>query len=378
MIAPEVGAYQANLAAAGALWHHGWRDRDAATRLTDLGEGRFVWLLARGENLTRDSGAGQLSLKMQARSFLLGGDLAAGSWSGTDAYRFGLMVGYGEQSGLMHNRLTGYRALGEVEGGMVGLYGTWLQDAARHTGWFADGWMAYSELDASVGGEGLGTENYDIRSHMLSLETGYTTGVAALGQGEVWFEPQAQLVWSRNRMDRVGAAYGVYSGRGSNLTSRLGLRASWRPDAADKSGYLFAQGDWLHDIARGSGGLGVRDAVLEPGQLPVRGRRRVALRQRCRAARADRHQLRQRHRQFGARLAGPEHQVLNQAPPARHRAGGRIPGERVEFMIDVAREIERLLALNTGEVTQKTPILDVANASGPVPLTCPCPAILQR
>src|SRR5690606_18279186 len=108
----------------------------------------------------------------------------------------------------------------------------------------------YADMDASVSGQGLGTVSYGIRSRILSLETGYTTEPVALGRGEVWFEPQAQLVWSHNSMDRVNASYGTYEASGSYLTSRLGLRTSWRPDALNDNGYLFGQVDWLHDLQR--------------------------------------------------------------------------------------------------------------------------------
>ncbi|RJT41199.1 autotransporter outer membrane beta-barrel domain-containing protein [Rahnella woolbedingensis] len=133
-----------------------------------------------------------------------------------------------------------------------GVYATWYQNAKTQNGIYAGSWLQYSRMNASVEGEPLSSDNYDIRGFRGSLESGYRQPVWHGEEGDVFITPQAQLVLNGLSADVENNGAHISSGSDNNLLSRLGIKVSRDGVASDDStsGKLFTtyvEANWLYN-----------------------------------------------------------------------------------------------------------------------------------
>ncbi|WP_274519069.1 autotransporter outer membrane beta-barrel domain-containing protein [Trabulsiella odontotermitis] len=168
------------------MFSHSLKDREGRA------EDSSLWLrqLAFRSHANDDSG----QLQMRGNSYVIqgGGEVWNGQFGEQDRLGVGIMAGYGYSSGNTHSAKTHYDAKNSVHGYSAGAYATWYQNAKSVNGLYVDSWLQYSWLRASVNGEGLVGESYDIRGLSGSLESGYRHPLSP----RVFITPQAQAIWS--------------------------------------------------------------------------------------------------------------------------------------------------------------------------------------
>ncbi|MNV60225.1 Outer membrane protein IcsA autotransporter precursor [compost metagenome] len=136
------------------------------------------------------------------------------------------MGGQGRTRNNTTSRMTGYSARGDVTGTSLGVYGTWLQNAATGSGFYVDSWLQYGRFRNSVQGDGLQKERYRSHSWTGSAEIGYAVSLQQNDSRAIYLEPQLQVIRSRYDADRVTEANGtvVQSERADRTTTRVGAR----------------------------------------------------------------------------------------------------------------------------------------------------------
>ncbi|HBS63385.1 MAG TPA: autotransporter outer membrane beta-barrel domain-containing protein, partial [Stenotrophomonas sp.] len=144
--------------------------------------------------------------------------------------------------------LSGYRTRGKVRGDAVGLYAGWVQDSDSRRGAYVDAWAQYARFDNEVQGDSLTKETYDARSRSASLEAGYAWRLHASDEGELYLQPQVQLVYTDITSDRVQEANGtlVEDDTAGGLQSRVGLRLFGNRIGAGNRVQPFLAINWLH------------------------------------------------------------------------------------------------------------------------------------
>ena len=101
---------------------------------------------------------------------------------GTDLYNevsnkgeqqlFGIMAAYGNGSQTTSASFANRDSKGSVDGFLLGVYGSWFENAHDRSGWYADTWFQYGWFDNEVNGAGLSKESYDTNGWGLSAEIG--------------------------------------------------------------------------------------------------------------------------------------------------------------------------------------------------------------
>lgn len=101
---------------------------------------------------------------------------------GTDLYNevsdkgeqqlFGIMAAYGNGSQTTSASCANRDSKGSVDGFLLGVYGSWFENAHDRSGWYADTWFQYGWFDNEVNGAGLSKESYDTNGWGLSAEIG--------------------------------------------------------------------------------------------------------------------------------------------------------------------------------------------------------------
>jgi len=256
IVRPEAASYSANLAAASTLFTTGMEDRPAETFYTDAKgqqQSTRLWLHnSAGHSRVKDS-SGQLKSDTSRYAIQLGGDVASGTLSGSDSLRLGAMAGYGNAQSKSRSAVSGYQSRGQVNGYSLGVYGSWLQNAAEQSGAFVDSSLSYGWFNNSVKGDDIGQQSYKSKGISASLAGGYRAEVATLSDStSLWLRPQAQLNWQGVKADDVKEQNGSrVQGTGQdNLQSRLGVRASLRTllDPQSQSAIEpYAEANWLHN-----------------------------------------------------------------------------------------------------------------------------------
>ena len=256
IVRPEAASYSANLAAANTLFTTSMDDRPAETFYTDANGQRQstrLWLRnSAGHSRVKDS-SGQLKSDTNRYAIQLGGDVASGTLTGTDSLRLGAMAGYGNAQSKSRSAVSGYQSRGQVNGYSLGVYGSWLQNAAEQSGAFVDSSLSYGWFNNSVKGDDIGQQSYKSKGISASLAGGYRAEVATLSDStSLWLRPQAQLNWQGVKADDVKEQNGsrVQATGEDNLQSRLGVRASLRTllDPQSQSAIEpYAEANWLHN-----------------------------------------------------------------------------------------------------------------------------------
>ncbi len=214
VLRPETGAYLANQAAMGQLLQH-----SAQTRMGHAGadDGLRTWALTELAE-SRQALTGQQTLEATRQRLQVGADI--GVFDGGQG-RVGAMLSAGKAEATARSTVTGYRADGTVEGGSVGAYAHWSNDAL-----YLDASVQHGRFRNTVHGEGLQAERYDSRAWQSAIEAGYRFNVGRVGSLVLNLQPQLQLGYTDAQTDEHRESNGtvVRSAGASGLSTRLGLR----------------------------------------------------------------------------------------------------------------------------------------------------------
>ncbi|WP_421504768.1 autotransporter outer membrane beta-barrel domain-containing protein [Erwinia rhapontici] len=281
---PERGSYASNLQAAATMFDMRLKDRQGGSFYTDPATGErhesSMWVRSVGGHTEGRLSDGQSKYSANRMVFQLGGDIVNGSLAADDAWRLGLMGGYGKQYSNTRNSLSGYGSKGSVWGYSTGIYGTWYQNAKDKTGLYGDSWLAWNWFDNSVKGDELAYEKYKSKGLTASLETGYVFHAGSYltsggMENNVYVTPQAQVLWSGVKADDHTEANGTkVEGRGSdNVRTRLGVRLSMTGQSHLDKGTVrqfepYVEANWVYTAKDYGVKMGDSSAYLE-GQRNV-------------------------------------------------------------------------------------------------------------
>ncbi|WP_140918504.1 autotransporter outer membrane beta-barrel domain-containing protein [Limnobaculum xujianqingii] len=245
---PEAGSYIANMAAAKTMFNLRLEDREGRA------ENSSMWLRQSGSHNRQRESSGQLRTTTNSYVIQGGGEILSHQFGEQDRLGLGVMLGYGNASSKTRSTFTGYHSKGRVDGYTAGVYGTWYQDAKTLNGLYLDSWLQYSWLDASVNGEKLSQEDYDIKGYSASLEGGYRLPVYQGLNGNVFITPQAQVIFNALDINDYREAGGtdVRSSGKDNVQTRLGLKVSRegvhdKDKGTNKLFTIYAALNWLYN-----------------------------------------------------------------------------------------------------------------------------------
>lgn len=255
VLRPETGAYLANQFAVDQLLRHGWRDRQGGSFSDDGVRG---WARVDANQSTLGAVNDQLDLRVDRSRVQLGADMGVFD---NGRGRVGVMGTLAQSSATSRSELTGYSAKGKVQGGALGVYGSWNNDAM-----YLDASVQRGQFRNRVQGEGLAEERYDSDIWQSALEAGYRIGIGQIGSTAVSLQPELQLIYTNTSTDRHEETNGtvVRALDNNGLSGRLGLRLQGEGHStagASVSPYVVA--NWYRDGA--NNGIAFDDEVLKAG-----------------------------------------------------------------------------------------------------------------
>ncbi|WP_295554697.1 autotransporter outer membrane beta-barrel domain-containing protein [uncultured Stenotrophomonas sp.] len=255
VLRPEAGAYLANQFALDQMLRHSYRDRQGGAAAVD---GIRGW--ARVDATQSKLGAvdDQLDLRVDRSRLQLGADIGVFD---DGRGRVGVMGTAARSSATSRSDVTGFSARGKVEGGALGVYGNWANDAM-----YVDASVQRGQFRNRVQGDGLAEERYDSDIWQSSLEAGYRFDIGQIGNTALSLQPELQLVYTDAKTDAHTETNGtvVRAQGNSGLSGRAGLRLqgeSRSAAGASVSPYLAA--NWYRDGA--GNGIAFDDEVLKAG-----------------------------------------------------------------------------------------------------------------
>ncbi|OYI43363.1 AIDA-I translocator [Escherichia coli] len=258
---PENGSYAANMALANSLFLMDLNERKQFSAVSDntQPESASVWMKITGGRTSGKLSDGQNKTTTNQFINQLGGDIYKYHAEKLGDFTLGIMGGYANAKGKTINHTSKKGARNTLDGYSAGLYGTWYQNGANATGLFAETWMQYNWFNASVKGDGLEEEKYNLNGLTASVGGGYNLNVHTWTspegiKGEFWLQPHLQAVWMGVTPDTHQEDNGtVVQGTGkNNLQTKAGIRASWKVKSSlDKdTGREFRpyiEANWLHN-----------------------------------------------------------------------------------------------------------------------------------
>ncbi|WP_240431579.1 MULTISPECIES: autotransporter outer membrane beta-barrel domain-containing protein [Stenotrophomonas] len=254
VLRPEAGAYLANQFAMDQLLRHGWRDRQGGS--TSAVEGVRGWARVDATQSKLSAVEDQLDLRVDRSRLQLGADIGVFD---NGQGRVGVMGTLAKSDATSRSQLTGYSARGKVNGGALGVYGNWSNDAL-----YVDASVQRGQFRNRVQGEGLAEERYDSDIWQSSLEAGYRFGIGQIGRTALSLQPELQLVYTDASTDRHEETNGtvVRSLGDSGLSGRVGLRLQGESrSAAGASVSPYVVANWYRDGA--SNGMAFDDEALK-------------------------------------------------------------------------------------------------------------------
>ncbi|WP_329853540.1 autotransporter family protein [Stenotrophomonas pavanii] len=253
VLRPEAGAYLANQFAMDQLLRHGWRDRQGGN--TSAVDGVRGWARVDAAQSKLSAVEDQLDLRVDRSRLQLGADIGVFD---NGQGRVGVMGTLAKSDATSRSQLTGYSARGKVNGGALGVYGSWSNDAL-----YVDASVQRGQFRNRVQGEGLAEERYDSDIWQSSLEAGYRIGIGQIGSTALSLQPELQLVYTDANTDRHEETNGtvVRSLGDSGLSGRVGLRLQGEGrSAAGASVSPYVVANWYRDGA--SNGMTFDDEAL--------------------------------------------------------------------------------------------------------------------
>ena len=258
---PENGSYATNMALANSLFLMDLNERKQFSAVSDntQPESASVWMKITGGRTSGKLSDGQNKTTTNQFINQLGGDIYKYHAEKLGDFTLGIMGGYANAKGKTINHTSKKGARNTLDGYSAGLYGTWYQNGATATGLFAETWMQYNWFNASVKGDGLEEEKYNLNGLTASVGGGYNLNVHTWTspegiKGEFWLQPHLQAVWMGVTPDTHQENNGtVVQGTGkNNLQTKAGIRASWKVKSSlDKdTGREFRpyiEANWLHN-----------------------------------------------------------------------------------------------------------------------------------
>lgn len=222
---PEPGTYLANLAAVD-LFAHSLHERQGEQASNGAPTGGAWTRIARNQLTTR-SGADQVDNHTHTMLLQVGADFAGGEF-GRGTFNLGAMLGTGHAHTRSQSNLSGYRAKGQLQGQVAGLYATWRAPASAS---YVDGWLQYGDFRNEVQGDHLAIERYDSTAWSASIEAGHSFELARGARTRWHLQPQLQVIYSRHDADDHVEANGtrVEFVEGESLVGRLGARVYAEP-----------------------------------------------------------------------------------------------------------------------------------------------------
>lgn len=254
VLRPEAGAYLANQFAMDQMLRHGWRDRQGGN--TSAVDGVRGWARVDATQSKLSAVEDQLDLRVDRSRLQLGADIGVFD---NGQGRVGLMGTLAKSDATSRSQLTDYSARGKVNGGALGVYGNWSNDAL-----YVDASVQRGQFRNRVQGEGLAEERYDSDIWQSSLEAGYRFGIGQIGSTALSVQPELQLVYTDANTDRHEEANGtvVRSLGDSGLSGRVGLRLQGEcRSAAGASVSPYVVANWYRDGA--SNGMAFDDEALK-------------------------------------------------------------------------------------------------------------------
>ncbi|WP_313415344.1 autotransporter outer membrane beta-barrel domain-containing protein [Stenotrophomonas sp.] len=254
VLRPEAGAYLANQFAMDQLLRHGMRDRQGGSTAVDGGVRGWARVDATQSKLSAVED--QLDLRVDRSRLQLGADIGVFD---NGQGRVGVMGTLAKSDATSRSQLTGYSARGKVNGGALGVYGNWNNDAL-----YVDASVQRGQFRNRVQGEGLAEERYDSDIWQSSLEAGYRFGIGQIGSTALSLQPELQLVYTDANTDRHQETNGtvVRSLGDSGLSGRMGLRLQGEGrSAAGASVSPYVVANWYRDGA--SNGIAFDDEALK-------------------------------------------------------------------------------------------------------------------
>jgi len=253
VLRPEAGAYLANQFAMDQLLRHGMRDRQGSAVAAD---GIRGWARVDATQSKLSAVEDQLDLRVDRSRLQLGADVGVFD---NGQGRVGVMGTLAKSDATSRSQLTGYSARGKVNGGALGIYGNWSNDAL-----YVDASVQRGQFRNRVQGEGLAEERYDSDLWQSSLEAGYRFGIGQIGSTALSLQPELQLVYTDASTDRHEETNGtvVRSLGDSGLSGRMGLRLQGEGhSAAGASVSPYVVANWYRDGA--SNGMAFDDEALK-------------------------------------------------------------------------------------------------------------------
>ncbi len=214
VLRPETGAYLVNQIAMDQLLQHSAQTRMGRAAADD---GLRTWAMTDVAE-SRQHLTGQQRFESSRQRLQVGADI--GVFDGGQG-RVGAMLSAGKADATVRSTVTGYRAEATVEGGAVGAYAHWTNNAL-----YLDASVQHGRFRNTVHGEGLEAERYDSRAWQSAIEAGYRFGLGRIGGMALHLQPQLQLSYTDARTDAHVESNGtvVRSAGASGLSTRVGLR----------------------------------------------------------------------------------------------------------------------------------------------------------
>jgi len=255
ILRPETGAYLANQFALDQMLRHSYRDRQGGAAAAD---GIRGW--ARVDATQSKLGAvdDQLDLRVDRSRLQLGADIGVFD---DGRGRVGVMGTAARSSAISRSDVTGFSARGKVEGGALGVYGNWANDAM-----YVDASVQRGQFRNRVQGDGLAEERYDSDLWQSSVEAGYRFDVGQIGNTALSLQPELQLIYTDAKTDVHTETNGtvVRAQGNSGLSGRTGLRLQGESrSAAGASVNPYLAANWYRDGA--GNGIAFDDEVLKAG-----------------------------------------------------------------------------------------------------------------
>ncbi|EFJ2222329.1 autotransporter outer membrane beta-barrel domain-containing protein, partial [Escherichia coli] len=199
---PENGSYATNMALANSLFLMDLNERKQFSAVSDntQPESASVWMKITGGRTSGKLSDGQNKTTTNQFINQLGGDIYKFHAEQLGELTLGIMGGYANAKGKTINHTSNKAARNTLDGYSVGVYGTWYQNGENATGLFAETWMQYNWFNASVKGDGLEEEKYNLNGLTASAGGGYNLNVHTWTSpegitGEFWLQPHLQAVW---------------------------------------------------------------------------------------------------------------------------------------------------------------------------------------